>query len=102
MNHIAQLEEFLIKDPADSFARFALALEYLKLNDSDKALEYFEKIRSDDPGYVGVYYHLGKLYERTGNPMLAKNIYEEGLKICGAAHQRTRREIEAAIMELEN
>ena len=59
----------------DSFALFALAKEYEKHGDLDQALAYYRRLRQSNPGYVGLYYHLGKLYERLNLPAEALEAY---------------------------
>lgn len=65
--------------PKDSFILFALAKEHEKIGDDDKALHYYLKIREYEPTYVGVYYHLGKLYEKIGSQHLAFDTYQAGI-----------------------
>jgi tetratricopeptide (TPR) repeat protein len=80
MDRIAKLKEFLQANPADSFVQHALALEYVKLNDEEKARELFEAILERDPDYVGSYYHLAKLFERIDEREKAIEWYEKGMK----------------------
>ncbi|TVR17612.1 MAG: hypothetical protein EA391_04455 [Balneolaceae bacterium] len=80
--NIAQLAGFLKKNPNDSFTKFALALELLKSDEISKARILFESVLKQDPEYVGVYYHLGKLYERTGRLQDAAEMYQTGLKVA--------------------
>lgn len=79
MNRIARLQEFLRQQPGDSFLQHALALEYIKLGDEAEGRRLFEAILERDPGYVGSYYHLAKLLERTGDPESAISWYEKGM-----------------------
>jgi len=55
-----------------------LALEYIKIGHDDKAQQLFEAILKRDEGYVGSYYHLGKLLERNGDLLQAIRIYDKG------------------------
>ncbi len=71
MERINKLKEFLQDSPNDSFIKHALALEYIKLNDDAAARLLFEEVLAYEPGYVGSYYHLGKLLERTGETTAA-------------------------------
>ncbi len=99
---IVTLTQYLKKNPGDSFTKFALALELLKQEDSTKARKLFESIRSQDPNYLGVYYHLGKLYEREGEPKRAEQMYEEGIAIAREqGESRTLRELQEAKSMLE-
>ncbi|MFZ1528762.1 MAG: tetratricopeptide repeat protein [Ferruginibacter sp.] len=80
MDRIEKLKEFLKASPADSFLQHALALEYIKLGDEEAAKKLFEAILEREPGYVGSYYHLGKLWERMGNFEAAARVYEKGME----------------------
>ncbi len=94
---IATLKKYLKDNPDDSFTRFALALELLKQDETDKARKLFEAIRNDDPDYVGVYYHLGKLYESQDKVDRAIDIYDEGIEVAQEQNeQRTLSELQEA------
>lgn len=88
MERIKQLKEFLLADPHDAFVKHALALEYSKLGDDATARRYWEEILERDPGYVGSYYHLAQLLQRTGEPALAIQWYEKGMAAAKAAGER--------------
>ena len=79
-SRLEKLLEFLKNEPNDEFLQYALATEYLRLNDTNKALEYYEKLVTDHPDYVGTYYHLGKLYEALNRKPDAIKIYEKGME----------------------
>lgn len=85
MNKIDQLLDFLAACPEDSFVRHALALEHIKLGDDQAARVYFENLLEKDPGYVGAYYHLGKLLERNQLVEQAIRIYENGMVVAKKA-----------------
>lgn len=74
-----KLLNFLESDPNDPFVLYALATEYNSANDSDKAFEYYLKLVAEHPDYVGTYYHLGKLYEKTGKTEEGIKIYQKGM-----------------------
>ncbi len=76
---IEKLLNFLDSDPNDPFVLYALATEYNSSNDIEKAFEYYLKLVSDHPTYVGTYYHLGKLYEKTQQKDQAIAIYQQGM-----------------------
>ncbi|WP_429392320.1 tetratricopeptide repeat protein [Mucilaginibacter lappiensis] len=75
-----KLLEFIKNEPEDEFLKYALATEYLRLNQADKALTYYEDLITNHPNYVGTYYHLGKLYEALNRKQDAINTYETGMK----------------------
>ena len=64
MTRIERIIEFLNQQPKDNFLRHALALEYIKLGEEQKAQDLFIAILTDAPDYIGSYYHLGKCLER--------------------------------------
>ena len=101
MDRIEKLNEFLKSNPADSFVQHALALEYIKLGDDEKARKLFEVILQREPGYVGSYYHLAKLMERNDDMVEAIRIYEKGMeeaKRAGDNHSYS--ELKSAYEEL--
>ena len=101
MDRISKLEEYLKTSPADSFLQHALALEYIKKGDDNEARKLFENILERDPGYVGTYYHLAKLLERTGENELAIHWYEKGMSAAKeAGDQHSYNELQAAYEDL--
>jgi Tfp pilus assembly protein PilF len=80
----------------------ALALEHVKLGEDATARNLFEKLLDADPGYVGSYYHLGKLLERTGMLNEAAQAYSRGLEKAAAAKDRhAASELQQALDEIE-
>jgi len=80
VDRIEKLNEFLKANPADSFVQHALALEYIKLGNDETAQVLFEELLNREPGYVGSYYHLAKLFERNGKTEEAIKWYEKGME----------------------
>lgn len=76
---LAKLLNFLENDPDDPFVLYALATEYNIANDHGQAFHYYLKLVSEHPDYIGTYYHLGKLYEKTGKTDIALDIYQKGM-----------------------
>ena len=81
-NRLEKLLEFLQNEPEDEFLLYALATEYLRLNETDKALQYYETLVNNHPNYVGTYYHLGKLYEALSRKPDAISTYEKGMEVA--------------------
>ena len=101
MDRISRLQEFLKANPTDNFLQHALALEYIKIGSEEQARELFEAILIRDENYVGSYYHLAKLLERTGNNEAAITWYEKGMtaaKTAGDNHAYN--ELQAAYEDL--
>ncbi|WP_234570623.1 tetratricopeptide repeat protein [Rhodohalobacter sp. 614A] len=98
---IRELAESLKKNPDDSFTKFALALELLKKDDVTKAKVLFESVLEQDPDYLGVYYHLGKLYERQSRFEEAKKLFTDGYKVAKEQqNERTALELKDALESL--
>ncbi|MDB5032290.1 tetratricopeptide repeat protein [Mucilaginibacter sp.] len=84
ISRLEKLLEFIKNEPNDEFLKYALATEYLRLNQADKALEYYEDLVNNHPQYAGTYYHLGKLYEALDRKQDAINTYEKGMEVTKA------------------
>src|SRR5438046_6910900 len=98
MNRIEILKGFLKDNPNDSFSRYALALEYVKLGQNNEALREFEAVRNADPEYVATYYQLGQLYQKLGRKHDAEKTYRTGITVSATADdEHTRGELEAAL-----
>lgn len=101
MSRIEKLKGFLDADPKDSFSRYALALEYMKLEQYGDALREFETVKDTDPNYIATYYQLGQLYQKLNQRNQAEKIFRTGMTVAdkaGDAH--TRDELQAALEAL--
>jgi tetratricopeptide (TPR) repeat protein len=81
MNRLEKLLEFLDNDPKDPFLKYALATEYVRLNNHEMALRFYLDLTNNHEDYVGTYYHLGKLYELLQKPDQALLVYEKGIEV---------------------
>ena len=100
ISRLDKLLAFIQSEPEDEFLKYALATEYLRLNDTGKALAYYEDLINNHPGYTGTYYHLGKLYEALGRKGDAINTYEKGMEITKAKRDNHAfSELKAVYME---
>ena len=79
---LESLLEMMRDSPNDGFLLFAVAKEYEGNDDSEKAIEYYEKLRNVDPEYVGLYYHLAGLYAELEMSDKALIIYDKGIEIA--------------------
>ncbi|HTE26930.1 tetratricopeptide repeat protein [Flavitalea sp.] len=101
MERLDKLKELLKASPTDSFLNHALALEYLKLNQSKSARAVFEALLERDPDYVGSYYHLAKLLVADGETDMAIKWYEKGMeKAKKAGDSHSFNELQAAYEDL--
>ena len=85
MDKIAMLTEILTANPADSFARYGLAMEHLSRDNADKALEEFALTTQHNPDYVPAYQMSGQTLAKLHRNEEAKKRLQDGL----AAAQRT-------------
>lgn len=100
-DRIKKLQDFLEKTPDDSFLNHALALEYIKLGDDEKAKMLFIKNLEIDITYLATYYHYAKLLERLGDEDEAVKIYEQGMEKSKEANDsHTFSELRSAYEEL--
>ena len=101
MNRIERILEFLKATPKDNFLRHALALEYLKINEDEKAKQLFLEILNESPDYIGSYYHLAKLFEKLNEKEAAIAWYEKGMAAAKEAKdQHAYNELQAAYEDL--
>ena len=85
MNNSLRLQKLISMysdDTTDSFVIFALAKEYENLENFEKALEHYTELRTKDPQYVGLYFHLANLYAVLEETENALKTYEEGISIA--------------------
>ena len=81
-DRLGRLLEFLKNEPNDPFLKYALATEYLRLNNTEEALRFYLDLVDKHTDYIGTYYHLGKLYEQLGQQNDAFKTYEQGIEIA--------------------
>jgi Tfp pilus assembly protein PilF len=107
MDRIAKLKEYLKASDKDSFLQHALALEYIKYGNDEEAKALLNEILKREPSYLGSYYQLGKLLERTGENENALKVYHSGMEVAKAANDlHTYNELQSAFNnvndEMEN
>ncbi len=102
MDRLAALLAFYEEDPDDAFTRFAIASEYLKRDNKEAALTFFEQLIQDKPAYVGTYYHLGKLLESLDRTPDAISTYQAGiLKASELQDLHARAELQDALLNAQ-
>jgi Tfp pilus assembly protein PilF len=101
MDRIEKLLQFLAGNKEDAFLKHALALEYIKIGELQKARNLFEEILLHNPAYIGSYYHLAKLLELLQENELAIDWYEKGMAAAQlAGDQHSYGELRSALEEL--
>lgn len=74
------LEKLTASGSADSFAWYALALEYKSLNRFDDAMRAFGHLRGADPDYVPMYLMAGGTLQAAGRLEEAREWIREGIE----------------------
>ena len=60
------LRSMVEQKPEDAFARYGLAMEYVRSGDLETAVEEFERLLRYNPGYAAGYFHGGQTLEKLG------------------------------------
>lgn len=89
------LEQMLSQSPANAFARYGLAMEYVKSGDLKRAVAEFESLLASDPAYSAAYFHGGQTYEKLGQLDEARDYYRRGIAATRDPHARS--ELQAAL-----
>jgi tetratricopeptide (TPR) repeat protein len=98
-NRLDLIRKMQESDPHDPFLKYAIALEYVALNDPDSAKEQLYQLTLDSPDYLPTYYQLGKLLEATDDIDSAISIYKIGKALARQkGDQKTLGEIHEALM----
>lgn len=95
MDKIAALSEILQMDPANSFARYGLAMEYLAQGHPDAALAEFARTIEHNPDYVPAYQMSAQTLAKLNRAEEAVTLLEQGL----AAAARTNNAHAASEMQ---
>ncbi len=80
MSRLEQLKTMLAEEPADTFLRYGVAMEYAKAQQLPEALQEFAELLKRDPNYVAGYFMAGRTQEQAGDVAAAKQLYEQGVE----------------------
>ncbi|MGH9626770.1 MAG: tetratricopeptide repeat protein [Bryobacteraceae bacterium] len=97
-NRVETLKNMVAQNPADSFARYGLAMEYANLGELEQALDEYKALLETNPDYAAGYYHGGRTLEKLGRSDEAREMYQRGIEVTtriGDMH--TRSELQAAL-----
>lgn len=101
MDKIAALSEILAQNPADSFARYGLAMAYVAAGRNEEALQEFKTATDNNPDYVPAYQMSAQTMLKMGQTEAAKTRLTAGLAACqrtGNAHAAS--EMQAMLDEI--
>src|SRR3954468_13307577 len=79
-NRVDMLKQMLSENPNNTFARYGLAMEFVKAGAFAEGIAEFEKLLQQDESYAAAYYHGGQAYEKLGKVEEARRMYEQGIE----------------------
>ena len=88
----------LAQDPANTFARYGLAMAHLGDDHAEAAILEFTTLLEHNPDYAAAYFHGGRALETLGRIEDARKLYERGISVTtrtGDGH--TRSELQGAL-----
>ena len=92
------LKGMVAQDPTNAFARYGLAMEYVKAGQNEDAMVEFNELLAANPDYSAAYFHGGQTLEKMGRAGEAKLLYRSGIDATtrnGDGH--TRSELQQAL-----
>jgi Tfp pilus assembly protein PilF len=88
----------VLQNPADAFARYGLAMEFMKSGELANAVDEFRALLAHNPDYAAAYFHGGQALEKMGEVEQARAFYEKGVEVTGrTGDQHARSELQAAL-----
>src|SRR3954463_919117 len=97
-----KLFAMLEKQPSDPFLLYGVGMEYKKLGDPKKAVEFLDRTIAADAGYCYAYFQKGQVQESQGDLAAAKASYNQGIEAArrvGDTHAQS--ELEGALSMLD-
>jgi Flp pilus assembly protein TadD len=89
------LEQMLAAQPENTFARYGLAMEHVRLGQLEQGVREFESLLARDPNYSAAYFHGGQTLEKLGRIDDARDLYRRGIGVTRDPHARS--ELQAAL-----
>ncbi len=88
----------LAQDPANTLARYGLAMELANQGQHANAIQQFEELIQNKPDYCAAYFHGGQTLEKAGELEQAAAMYRRGIEAAQqAGDTHTRLELEGAL-----
>jgi tetratricopeptide (TPR) repeat protein len=101
MDRVAQIKQLLVSSPDDIFLNYALAMEFMSIEDYPQAIHQLELVKSIQSDYLPLFYQLAKCYEASNNNPKAIETYEQGMSVAESKNERkTLNELRSALEEL--
>jgi|ERR1700730_736220 tetratricopeptide (TPR) repeat protein len=97
-NRIEVLKAMVAQNPGDAFARYGLAMEFVKSGELESAVGEFRALLEHNPNYAAAYFHGGQALEKLGDVEQARTFYENGVEVTSrTGDQHARSELQAAL-----
>jgi Tfp pilus assembly protein PilF len=93
VDRIESLKQILEANPANTLARYGLAMEFINSGAFESAVAEFRTLLQDDPSHVYASFHAAQALEKLGRTGEAKQMYERGLEAAvrsGDSHARDK------------
>lgn len=101
-SRVATLKEILEGNPDDTFARYALGMEYSGSGETDAALAEFRRLLTAHPDYTNAYFMAAQALARAERSGEAKTMLQQGIECARRTrNQHALSEMEAMLDELE-
>lgn len=78
-DRLPKILQMLESKPGDTFLLYAAAMEYKKVNDLARALEFLDRTIQFDPFYAYAYFQKGQVHEMQGDAESARRAYLAGI-----------------------
>jgi tetratricopeptide (TPR) repeat protein len=85
MNRIEILQSMVEQNPADSFSRYGLAMEFVNAGRLEDAEHHFMQLLEHNPNYVAGYFHGGQTLQKMNRADDARALYSRGIEVASAA-----------------
>jgi tetratricopeptide (TPR) repeat protein len=85
----------LALQPENTFARYGLAMEHVRLGQLELGVTEFESLLAGEPHYSAAYFHGGQTLEKLGRMDDAREWYRRGIGVTRDPHARS--ELQAAL-----
>jgi predicted Zn-dependent protease len=102
MDKIAGLKEILKLDPANSFARYGLAMELAGRGETEAAISEFDTLLANDPGYTAGYFMAAQTLASAGRTQDAIARLKQGIQSAArSGNSHAVSEMQAMLDELD-
>jgi len=100
-NRVAALKEILEANPGDTFARYALGMEYSGAGETNAALAEFQRLLAANPDYTNAYFMSAQVLARAERSDEAKAMLHQGIDCARRTrNQHAQSEMQAMLDEL--